>query len=143
MDWIMIPLNCLIVFGTIYKVVELFVRKRERLMLINKLTEVSNIDFKGINLYSSGSKFTALRIGWLMLGVGIGFLVGFLINMMATYGKYAYDFDSVWRFHTHVAGVVYIASICIFGGWGLLMSYRAEQRAEHPEERKKDDEFKI
>ena len=39
MDWIMIPLNCLIVFGAIYKVVELFVRKRERLMLISKLTE--------------------------------------------------------------------------------------------------------
>ena len=102
MDWIMIPLNCLIVFGTIYKVVELFVRKRERLMLISKLTEISNVDFKGINLYSSGNKFTALRIGWLMFGVGLGFLAGFLINMMATYGKYAYDFDSVWRFHDHV-----------------------------------------
>jgi hypothetical protein len=87
MDWIMIPLNCLIVFGTIYKVVELFVRKRERLMLISKLTEISNVDFKGINLYSSGNKFTALRIGWLMFGVGLGFLAGFLINMMATYGN--------------------------------------------------------
>ena len=73
MDWIMIPLNCLIVFGTIYKVVELFVRKREWLMLISKLTEISNVDFKGINLYSSGNKFTALRIGWLMFGVGLGF----------------------------------------------------------------------
>ena len=143
MDWIMIPLNCLIIFGTIYKVVELFVRKRERLMLISKLTEISNVDFKGISLYSSGNKFTALRVGWLMLGVGLGFLAGFLINMMATYGKYAYDFNSVWHFHDHVAGVVYIACICIFGGWGLLMSYRAERKAEHPEEQKKDDEFHI
>ena len=121
MDWIMIPLNFLIVFGTIYKVVELFVRKRERLMLISKLTEISNVDFKGINLYSSGNKFTALRIGWLMLGVGLGFLVGFLINMMATYGKYAYDFDEVWRFHTHVAGVVYIA--CSLFGFGAITYY--------------------
>lgn len=143
MNWIMIPLNCLIVFGTIYKVVELFVRKRERLMLISKLTEISNVDFKGINLYSSGNKFTALRIGWLMFGVGLGFLAGFLINLMATYGKYAYDFDSVRRFHDHVAGVVYIACICIFGGWGLLMSYRTERKTEHPEEQKKDDEFHI
>ena len=30
MDWIMIPLNVLIVFGTIYKVFELFARKEER-----------------------------------------------------------------------------------------------------------------
>ena len=137
----MMPLNCLIVFGTIYKVVELFVRKRERLMLINKLTEISNVDFKGINLYNSGNKFTALRIGWLMLGVGMGFLLGFLINMMATYGKYAYDFDSIWRFHTHVAGIVYIACICICGGTGLLLSYRAEHKAEHPKEQKKEEDF--
>ena len=54
MDWIMIPLNCLIVFGTIYKVVELFVRKRERLMLISKLTEISNVDFKGLPFVSVG-----------------------------------------------------------------------------------------
>ena len=141
MDWIMIPLNCLIVFGTIYKVVELFVRKRERLMLISKLTEISNVDFKGISLYSSGNKFTALRVGWLLLGVGMGFLLGFLINMMATYGKYAYDFNSVWPFHDHVAGVVYIACICICGGIGLLLSYRAERKAEQPEEQKKEEEF--
>jgi hypothetical protein len=137
----MIPLNCLIVFGTIYKVVELFVRKRERLMLISKLTEISNVDFKGISLYSSGNKFTALRVGWLMLGIGFGFLAGFLINMMATYGKYAYDFDSVWSFHDHVAGVVYIACICICGGIGLLLSYKAERKAEHPEEQKKEEDF--
>lgn len=29
MEWVMIPLNCAIVFGCIYKVVELFVHKRE------------------------------------------------------------------------------------------------------------------
>ena len=50
----MIPLNFAIVFGGIYKVIELFVHKRERLMLISKITELKNIDFKGISLYSSG-----------------------------------------------------------------------------------------
>ena len=142
MNWIMIPLNFAIVFGTIYKLAELFARRRERMMLVNKITEIKDIDFKGINLYNSGNKFTALRIGWCMLGVGVGFLAGFLINMMATYGKYAYDFGDVQDFHDHVAGVVYVACICIFGGWGLLMSYRAERKAEHPEEQKKE-EFPI
>ena len=142
MDWIMIPLNCAIIFGCIYKVVELFVHKRERLMLISKLTEISNVDFKGINLYNSGNKYTALRIGWLMLGIGLGFLIGFLINMMATYGKYAYDFNAVSSYHKIVGGIVYVACICICGGWGLLMSYRAERKAEHPEE-KKADEFQV
>ena len=140
MDWITVPLVCAIIFGCIYKVVELFVHKRERLMVINKLTEISNVDFKGINLYSSGNKFTGLRIGWLLLGIGFGFLFGFLINMMATYGQYANDFDNVWRYHNIVGGIVYVACICICGGIGLLMSYKAERKAEHPEE-KKTDEF--
>ena len=142
MDWITAPLVCAVIFGCIYKVVELFVHKRERLMLINKLTEISNVDFKGISFYSSGNKFTGLRIGWLMLGIGCGFLFGFLINMMATYGKYAYDFDNVWRYHSVVGGIVYTACICICGGIGLLLSYRAERKAEQPEE-KKADEFQV
>lgn len=142
MDWITVPLVCAIIFGCIYKVVELFVHKRERLMVINKLTEISNVDFKGINLYSSGNKFTGLRIGWLLLGIGFGFLFGFLINMMATYGQYANDFDNVWRYHNIVGGIVYVACICICGGIGLLMSYKAERKAEHPEE-KKADEFQV
>jgi len=142
MDWITAPLICAVVFGCIYKVVELFVHKRERLMLINKLTEISNVDFKGISLYSSGNKFTGLRIGWLMLGVGCGFLFGFFINLMVTGGQYAYDFDKVWRYHSVVGGIVYVACICICGGIGLLLSYRAERRTEHPEE-KKVDEFQV
>ena len=93
----------------------------------------------GITLYNSGNKFTALRIGWLMLGVGCGFLFGFLINMMATYGQYASNFDNVWRYHSVVGGIVYVACICICGGIGLLLSYRAERKAEHPEEKKADE----
>ena len=142
MDWITAPLICAIIFGCIYKTIELFVHKRERLMLINKLSEVSNVEFKGINLYSSGNKFTGLRIGWLMIGIGCGFLLGFLINMMATYGQYAYQFEVVSSYHRHVGGIVYMACICMCGGIGLLLSYRAEKKTEHPVE-KKADEFEV
>ena len=142
MEWIMIPLNFAIVFGCIYKVIELFVRKRERLMLISKLTEISNVDFKGINLYSSGNKYTALRIGWLMLGVGLGFLVGFIINIIATGGDYSFHAhdNEMYLYNNRIGGIVYVACICIFGGICLLMSYRAERKAEHPKE-KKEEEF--
>ena len=111
-------------------------------MLISKLTEISNVDFTGIRFYSSGNKYTAMRIGWLMLGIGCGFLFGFLLNLMATYGRYAYDYDSLMRYHKEVAGIVYVACICICGGIGLLISYRQERKAEHPEE-KKADEFQV
>lgn len=141
MDWITLPLCWAIVFGFIYKIVELFVRKRERLMLVNKITELSGVDFHGISLYRRNGKFTTLRIGWMLMGIGMGFLVGFLINLMATYGRYAYDFNSMYPYHDNVAGVVYVACICIFGGCGLLVAYRMERKAEHPEEKK--DEFGI
>ena len=140
MDWIMIPLNCLIVFGAIYKVVELFVRKRERLMLISKLTEISNVDFKGIKLYSSGNKFTALRVGWLMLGVGLGFLVGFFLNLETAQGQYERLYE--WQYYDKVGGIIYVACICIFGGIGLLISYCTERKVENSETQK-EDEFKI
>jgi hypothetical protein len=136
----MIPLNFAIVFGGIYKVIELFVHKRERLMLISKITELKNIDFKGISLYSSGGKYTALRIGWLLTGIGFGFLLGFCINMLATYGDYSFraDEEFMFRYREYVGGIVYVASVCICGGIGLLMSYRAEHKAEQPEEKNKD-----
>ena len=139
----MIPLNFAIVFGGIYKVIELFVHKRERLMLISKITELKIIDFNGISLYSSGNKYTALRIGWLMTGIGCGFLLGFCINMLATYGDYSFRADEnfMFRYREHVSGIVYVASVCICGGIGLLMSYRAERKAEQPKEKK--DEFEV
>ena len=135
MDWIMIPLNCLIVFGAIYKVVELFVRRRERLMLISKLSEISNVDFKGIKFYSSGNKFTALRVGCLMLGIGFGFLVGFLLNFMITEGKLDNLYE--YQYYDKVGGIIYIACICVFGGIGLLLSYLAERKSEDSENLKK------
>ncbi|WP_027455785.1 DUF6249 domain-containing protein [Xylanibacter brevis] len=137
MDWIMIPLNCLIVFGTIYKVVELFVRKRERLTLISKLTEISNVDFKGIKLYNSGNKFTALRFAWLLMGVGLGFFVGFFLNFVSASGNL--ETLTEWQFMNKIGGIIYVSSISFFGGLGLLISYYTERKAEQTEDKKNDD----
>lgn len=133
----MIPLNCAIVFGCIYKVVELFVHKRERLMLISKITELSNVDFKGINFYSSGNKFTALRIGWLLMGVGLGFFVGFFLNFITADG----DLETIykWNYIEKIGGIIYVSCITFFGGIGLLISYYTERRAEKSEDMKKDE----
>ena len=137
MDWIMIPLNCLIVFGTFYKVVELFVRKRERLMLISKLTEISNVDFKGITLYHSGNKFTSLRLACLLMGVGLGFFVGFFLNLVTASGNL--DTLTEWHFMDHIGGIIYVSCISFFGGLALLLSYIVERKAEQHEDKKNDD----
>ncbi len=99
--------------------------------------------FKGISLYSSGGKYTALRIGWLLTGIGFGFLLGFCINMLATYGDYSFRADENFMllYSDRVGSIVYVASVCICGGIGLLMSYRAERKAEQPKEKK--DEFEV
>ena len=133
----MIPLNCAIVFGCIYKVVELFVHKRERLMLISKITELSNVDFKGINFYSSGNKFTALRIGWLLIGVGLGFFVGFFLNFITAEGHLDTFYE--WDYINKIGGIIYVSCITFFGGIGLLISYYTERRAENSEDKKKDE----
>ena len=133
----MIPLNCAIVFGCIYKVGDLFVHKRERLMLFSKITELSNLDFKGINFYSSGNKFTALRIGWLLMGVGLGFFVGFFLNFITADG----DLETIykWNYIEKIGGIIYVSCVSFFGGIGLQISYYTERRAEKSEDMKKDE----
>lgn len=130
MEWIMSPLICAIIFGCIYKVIEMFVHRRERLNIISKLSEVQDLDFKGISFYSSGNKFTSLRIGWLMLGIGTGLLLGFFINLAATMGQYADPTFEVWRYNETIGGIVYISCICICGGAGLIKAYMTERKAE-------------
>ena len=60
--------------------------------------------------------------------------------MMATYGDYSFcaDENSMILYSDRVGAIVYVASVCICGGIGLLMSYRAERKAEQPEEKNKD-----
>ena len=55
MNWLGIPMNLLIVFGTMYLVIELFARRGERKLLIEKITEIRPEDFsKVVNPYLSG-----------------------------------------------------------------------------------------
>ena len=84
MDFITIPLVVGIVTLVIYKLFELFVRKKERLSIIEKIGE--KFDASMIeNKFSFPSKifknfsFGSLKAGCLLMGVGLGLLVGFAI----------------------------------------------------------------
>ena len=52
------------------------------------------------------------------------------------------DYGQAMSYHRYVGSIVYVACICICGGIGLLMAYRAERNIEHPKE-KKTDEFQA
>ncbi|NBH88092.1 MULTISPECIES: DUF6249 domain-containing protein [Bacteroidales] len=126
MDFISIPLVVGIVCAGIYGLFELFVRKRERLAIIEKIgdkLDASAFDGKlGLPNYMRNFSFSSLKVGCLLAGIGLGLLVGFIINMcMAT--NYCYD-DGWYR--NEVAGTAYGASVLLFGGIGLIIAFVIE-----------------
>ena len=70
-----------IVFGVIYKLFEQFAGRRERMMLIEKMGDkLTPETFKnGIMYRPSLYSFGGLRIGCLLLGLGAGLLVGYML----------------------------------------------------------------
>lgn len=128
MDFIVTPLVTFIVFATVYSLFELFVRRRERLAIIEKLGDkLDPACMEGkfnLNLLS-GRRFSfgALKSGCLLIGIGLGFLVGFMIC-----AAYIPDYlDKNTYFSTHgIAGIIYGACLFIFGGIGLLVAFVTE-----------------
>ena len=118
-----------IVFITIYRVFELFVRRNERLSIIDKLG--GQVKFSDANadlnlpLFQKFSGSSALKISLLLIGVGIGLLVGYGIEFAVTDGDL--NFSNNWDFQRKI-GVVYFASVAIFGGLGLLAAYFIERK---------------
>lgn len=94
------------VFATIFGIVWIAVsaRNKERLALIEKGLDSSIFKREGQSYWRYG----ALKIGLLAIGVGIGLVVG---NILDVNGVMDED-------------VAYFAMVFIFGGLGLLLYYR-------------------
>lgn len=138
MDFISVPLVVGIVTLGIYKLFELFVRKKERLSIIEKIGE--KFDASMIeNKFSFPSKifknfsFGSLKAGCLLMGVGLGLLVGFIICTSAIAG-YNMGHDMDWGVRD-TAGIVYGASVLIFGGLGLITAFLIEMKYSKKEEK--------
>jgi hypothetical protein len=132
MDFITVPLVVGIVTLGIYKLFELFVRKKERLSIIEKIGE--KFDASMIeNKFSFPSKifknfsFGTLKAGCLLMGIGLGLLVGFLICISAIRG-YNLGSDTINWGVRDTAGIVYGASVLIFGGLGLITAFIIEMK---------------
>lgn len=129
MNELMIVANVAIVFGVIYKLFELFVGRKERMMIIEKLGDKLTPDtFKNGIFYRTGLfSFGGLRMGCLMIGLGVGLLVGYGI-ISAT--QYSY-FDGNRPYE--VTSVVYGACVLLGGGTGLVISYLIEKKQREDE----------
>ena len=132
------PLICGIVFYFFYMTFELFVRRKERMNLIEKIgqnftpTEFFVPKFTSLLPAFSKKSFTSLRFGCLFVGIGLGLLVGLFISLFLkvelNVGTSSWEKDTFY-------GIAYGSSVLIFGGLGLLVSYFIENKA-----RKKDEE---
>jgi hypothetical protein len=131
MDFIMAPTITGIVFLGIYKLFELFVRRRERLIMIEKMSEKfdpSMIEDKLNFANQKSTPFVTLKFACLFLGIGLGLLVGFLIAQLyfpeQLNGKSFESYNAI----SESLGIVYGSSTLLFGGLGLLIAFLIEMR---------------
>lgn len=114
-----------IVFFTIYKIIEVLTHRKERIIIADKLEQMSNLNYSNLpdrlnQFFSERKKYTSLRAGSVLLGMGLGFLVGFIIQ----YCCFGLDYNYV---HGQLISVIYMGSILIFGGAALLGSFVIER----------------
>ena len=124
---IMVPAVFSIFVVGFYKLFELFVCKKERLLIIEKMGEKFTPDMLEHKFsFSSIGKFSssALKFGCLFMGLGLGLLIGYLI-CTATLNGYA-EMESFNRNMRETSSVVYSACILLFGGLGLLTAFLIE-----------------
>ena len=119
MEELMIVANVAIVFGVIYKLFELFAGRRK---MGDKLTPET---FKnGIMYRPSLYSFGGLRIGCLLLGLGAGLLVGY---MLACTTQPDYLSDNYPYTVKEAVSIIYGACVLLGGGLGLVISYLIEK----------------
>lgn len=112
-----------ILWIVIYKIFELFVGRRERIMVIDKLTpEGLKEKLLHNNMNLIGGSYSVLRLGCLAIGVGLGLLFGFFLEVSMRSGQarvYIDDMDTL-------VSIIYGASVLLCGGIGLLAAWIVE-----------------
>ncbi|NDW13461.1 hypothetical protein D0T50_11225 [Bacteroides sp. 214] len=125
------------VYGT-YKLFELFAHRRERLNLIEKLdaSMFVNGSNNGVQLpvFSNSSfSFSALKMGCLLVGLGLGLLVGYLICLNSIPDYLELD-NKKWIIREAIS-LIYGASVLFFGGFGLLTAFLIEMNIAKKEKK--------
>ena len=127
MNFVMVPLVMAIITIGVYKLFELFVCKKERLMMIEKMGEKFVPSVLPTFKFAETFSFSALKIGSLLGGMGLGLLIGYLIciNSIPQYLSFAVQGDK-WYLYRDIVAVVYGACVLLFGGLGLIIAFVAE-----------------
>lgn len=130
MDFITVPLIFGIVTLGIYKLFELFVCKKERMIILEKMDFKFDGNLPHVNLLKNHGtslpfSFSSLKIGCLLLGLGLGIVLGILF--FAFNVETVRNFGEVTNYNTYGL-VTLIISGCVLsmGGVGLLLAFIIE-----------------
>ena len=131
-NFIIPPAITAIVFYGIFKIIQLFVCRKERLILVENIARLAECKSEGqpiinlpmINYGSTPIKFNALRWGCLLFGCGLGILVGYI---MCIYTIPDYFNADKWWLSTYTS-VIYSCCLFIFGGASLIISFIIEYK---------------
>ena len=111
-----------VIFIIFYMIIELFVHRKERLMIIEKASQNQSFNIgEMLKNVAPGFSFSGLKIGCLLVGLGLGFFVSFGVRLgliewtqMGQIGRSFYMMDT--------------AAVLTFGGLGLMVAYLIERR---------------
>ena len=136
MDFTAIFIIGFIVLGT-YKLFELFAKRKERQLMIEKLAHLwegdednekrLKIQLPLISADNPDFGYWPLRISLLLIGIGLGCLLSFFLQSQ-TFG---FNYDNYWDYYNHYAGIIVMinfATITTLGGIGLLIAFLIEQK---------------
>jgi hypothetical protein len=130
MNFITAPAVVGIIFYTIYRIFELLVRRKERQMFIDKLDPEKlsgKMELPDFSDAKTAPSFGALKWGCLLLGLGLGLLVGLMLNIVFLRDIQGMeDWTQIYRAYS----VAYGSSVLIFGGLGLLTAFLIEHKYE-------------
>lgn len=124
MDFISIPTVVGIICASIYGLFELIIRRKERILMIEKMCErmdpismdgkISFNPFRKIDL-----SFMSLKVGCLLAGLGLGLFFGFLLNTLV--------FVQLEK-DPQLISSAYGSSVLLCGGLGLIIAFLIEMK---------------
>ena len=134
LEFIFVPVIFGIVTLGIYKIFELFVRRKERLLMIEKFgqsSEGSDLFQNTLSPVGRSGSFLSLKAACLLLGLGLGLLAGFFI---ISYWQTHIPMENRMAYHVReTVNIIYGASVLLFGGLCLLVAFFLEQRYNRKE----------
>lgn len=127
---------CGLFFYFTYRIFELYARRKERMAIIEKLSngidpELLRNQFNISTFKDSSYGSWAIRIGLLLIGVGLGVAIAAIIDMLAVAPSEVNN--EVFYGFRNAISVLYPALAAIFGGLGLVIAYFIEKKGEDKE----------